>query len=199
MTARGFTLLEIMVAVAVFGVMAALAYGGLNQLVDQQRHLETLASRFARIQKSLHLLERDLHYATPRGVRDALGTPEPALIGGNQGGLLALTRATDEVTRQVGLVRIEYALDKGVLQRRSWPVLDRMPQHEPTVQPLIDGVEAVDIRFAAGARWSGSWPPDGAQTAGTPLPEAVEIEVSLRNGARYRRVVALAERVGGAG
>ncbi|MCK4704249.1 MAG: prepilin-type N-terminal cleavage/methylation domain-containing protein, partial [Gammaproteobacteria bacterium] len=37
-TSKGFTLIELMVATAVFAVMSVMAYGGLSQIIDNNTH-----------------------------------------------------------------------------------------------------------------------------------------------------------------
>ena len=88
--ARGFTLLEVLVAVALFAVAAALAFGGLDALTRARSRLDAGNERLGRLQFAVGLLERDLRSAAARGVRDGYGAPLPALLG---------TRERVELTR----------------------------------------------------------------------------------------------------
>jgi len=191
--ARGFTLLELVVAVAVFGLMAGLAYGGLNGLLDRKAALDERASEFTRVQKALRLMQSDLYFSTRRGIRDALGSPVPALAGGQQGRLLAVTRAGLDLAADSGLVRVVYVIDNGVLQRQVWPVLDRLPQHQAVAHALLRDVEQFEVRFLDVGQWRPAWPAGGSRgTRDAGLPRAVELSLTTRNGAAYRRVIALA-------
>lgn len=188
--ASGFTLLEVLVAVAVFGVMATLAYAGLAQVIDFRGALEARSARFAAVQKTLHLLQRDLVYASQRGIRDSQGTPGSAMIGGYGTPELALTRTRDDADGP-GLMRVEYALVDGQLERRVWGVLDRMPQHQPLAAVVLPEVTALQLRFMDAQQWRPAWPPGGNAGDVTLLPRAVEVRLSLAEGSTYRRVFAV--------
>ena len=79
--ACGFSLVELLVAVAVFATMAALAYGGLDSVVRTRAELGRQQEQFEAIMRSIALLERDLRQAVPRPVRGNYGEPLPAFAG----------------------------------------------------------------------------------------------------------------------
>ena len=54
---KGFTLLELLVALAIFGLLAAMSYGGLQAVLNQQWHTEQAADSLAELQK-MYLLMR---------------------------------------------------------------------------------------------------------------------------------------------
>lgn len=190
---RGFTLLELVVAVAVFGVMAAVAYAGLNSIALQERQLLQHARALAKIQKALFLLGNDLMHATPRSVRDELGSPEPALLGEPAGNSLAFTPATSTDTNDSGLIRVEYAQYGGTLQRRLWQTLDRTPETRPLGHDLLEGIESLQFRYFGPTGWRNSWPIDTISEADLrSLPLAVEIVIETRDDERYRRVFRVA-------
>lgn len=193
----GFTLLELLIASAVFAVMSALAYAGLSQLADHDAWLERHERQFAAVQRTMQLLQRDLTFATRRSIRDALGTPIPAMLGGRDAQKLSVTRTRLDRAGDPGLLRVDYELVDGTLRRGVWPVLDRMPQHRPLSHDLLDGVAGVAIRFLDSQRWRTDWPvaarPSGAgDNDDSPLPRAVEVTVTLDHGATYRRIFAVA-------
>ena len=78
---RGFTLLEVLVAVALFAIAAVLAYGGLRGIVAAQAQGNEAKAQLGRLQFAIGLIERDIASASRRGVRDAFGVPRPALEG----------------------------------------------------------------------------------------------------------------------
>ena len=135
---RGFTLLELLIAVAIFAVAAGLAYGGLRQvLAGREVLLPRLAAQTAQW-RALGLLGADVEQLAPRPVRDALGTPRPALeSGGASVSLLELTRrdaGRSLLAGQPALIRVSYQLADGQLSREIWPVLDRVQSTVPTRQ-----------------------------------------------------------------
>ena len=86
-TARGFTLLELVVALAVFAVLATLAYGSLARLLYAREQLASRAEALGRLQLAYSLLERDCQALVARPVRDELGDPEPPLRRAPDGSL----------------------------------------------------------------------------------------------------------------
>lgn len=159
--AAGFTLLEMMTALAVFGVigvMAAQILGGTIRLADATRERgESLTD----LQRAMDIVGRDVVQMIRRPVRDELGeTTAPVTITGTS--LLELTRLgwQNPLGRPRSEVqRIAYMHREDTLVRLYWPVLDRAPGTQPIVQTLLDGV--VEVSFAAfddqGER-HGFWP-----------------------------------------
>ena len=70
---HGFTLIEIMVAVAVFGVMSVIAWGALGNSLSNVDLLTERMNRLQAIQRTMRFLSSDLTQATPRSVRNDLG------------------------------------------------------------------------------------------------------------------------------
>jgi len=193
---RGFTLLELLVAVAIFAVAAWLAYGGLRQVLSgRDVLLPRLAAQTAQW-RTLGLLSADLEQLAPRPVRDALGTSHPALeSGGASVSLLELTRRDAGralLAGQPSLVRVSYRLEDGRLSREIWPVLDRVQSTVPTRQVLLDEVQALSLQFLdgrQGSQWSNFWPPQAGEDALTRLPRGLQLTLTLRDGRELRRVL----------
>ena len=87
----GFTLLEIIVVVLVFSVMAAMAYGGLNSVLRTRNGIEQSMNRTAEFQRTFMRLRTDLQNLRDRPARDSYGDPEPALSYAEDG-VLRLVR-----------------------------------------------------------------------------------------------------------
>ncbi|PPD29628.1 MAG: type II secretion system protein GspJ [Methylomonas sp.] len=183
MRQAGFTLLELLIAMAIFAIMAAMAYGGLKTVLDTQHATADRAAELRQLQQALQLLNEDLLQALPRPIRDELGDPEQAFIGGRSELLLTLTRATPELSptsQGSRLQRISYRFENGKLYRLVWNTLDRTQQTQATRKLLLNA-ENMDVRFW-GAEWTSSWPVSGA-----PLPTAVEIVFKLSSLGEIRR------------
>lgn len=184
-TQRGFTLIEVLAALAVFAVAAVMAYGGLNHVLRGQAQAEAMALELASLQTAFGWLERDLAAAAPRPVRDLLGGRLAAMQASPQSSpMLQFTRSTLGLPGRPPLQRIAYTLDEQRLLRLSWPVLDRAPRTAPHAEALLEGVQAFRLRFL-GQDWSAEWPAGGAGT----LPRAVEVELTLDSGLEVRRLL----------
>lgn len=187
----GFTLLELLVAIAVFAVVATLAWRGLDVLARGALQLDEAAGRLARVQRGIDLLARDVRQAVDRPVRDAEGRPLAALLG--EAHALELTRAGHGnalAQPRAELERVRWRRVDEALVRERWPVLDRGDRRAPTADPLLDGVTALDLRyFGSDGRSHASWPPPRSTDAG--LPRAVELRVTLADYRELRRVLEL--------
>lgn len=188
--ARGFTLFEVLVAVALLAVIAALAYGGLDSVLRARAQLAEQAEQMARLQRAIGLLERDLRAAAQRPVRDAFGAVVPALVGSvsslemsrhGHANLLDAPRAE--------LERLAWRRESEQLLRERWPVLDRVPSTPTERSDLLAGVDALRFRYLLrGGRSFDAWPPP---VPAPTLPAAVEIELEIAGLGRLRRLIEL--------
>jgi general secretion pathway protein J len=198
MRSRGFSLLEVMVAVAVFAVVAALAYGGFNQLSQQRDIVERSASRTRAVQSAVHRMSEDFQMLEPRPIREPLGeTLEPALrvTDARADTIADLTRSgwtnPAGMTRST-LQRVTYRLQDNKLQRAYWNALDRTLTAEPTSAVLLENVRSVAFRFMdQNQSWHDQWPPLGysGPDAGRLRPIAVEITIDLEDWGKIVRLV----------
>jgi general secretion pathway protein J len=188
----GFTLLELLVALAIFAVVAALAYGGLRVVLDARERTDAQAQRLAEIQMALAFLTRDLEQAVDRPIRDELGDRRPALLGGT-GAALEWTHGgwrNPAGQARSSLQRVAYAHDANRLVRRSWAVLDRAHDSAGNDTVLLEGVTALELRFLDGQmEWQTFWPPAIEDAPG--LPRAVELRLELEDGTGISRLVRL--------
>lgn len=200
MRARGFTLLEVLVAVAIFAIVGVLAMGGYNELVKQSGIVESNASRTREIQSAVQRMAQDFAMLEPRPVREPLGdTVEPALRSDTRTeNLVDLTRSgwanPAGMTRST-LQRVTYRLQDNELRRAYWNALDRTLTAEPTGAVLLKKVRTVSFRFMdQNQSWHDQWPPLGysGPDAGRVRPIAVEITVELEDWGKLVRLVEVA-------
>ena len=194
--ARGFTLLELLVALTIFAVLATIAYSALNTVLTARRQVAAKGERLAALQTALMVIERDVEQAIPRRIRDEFGDPQPALLGGGTGtAVLALTR--DGWRNPLGLPRsslqrVTYLFSDKQLVRQSWGILDRAPNSEAYSEVLLDQVTAVEVRFLGpDGQWSGYWPPQTTvvqNNTAAPPPRAVEVSLDVEGWGRITRL-----------
>lgn len=174
----GFTLVEMLIALTIFGMLTAGGVALLSFSVRTQEMAERQLDTLAAIRRAGALLTADLAQAAPRTWRDGAGRAQPAFAGsaGREARVLVLVRAgwdnPDELPRP-SLQRVEYRLQAGRLLRVGYANVDGGGASAVTL--LIEDVQQLGLRFRGpDGDWLDSWtPPDPTQ-----LPAAVEMNVS---------------------
>jgi general secretion pathway protein J len=197
---KGFTLIEVLVALAVFGVMSMLAYSALGSTLSNADYLSNRMDRLQSIQRAVRYLSTDLLQAAPRPVRSELGEGfDPALLTSlSSEFLLQLTRGgwgNPAGLPRGTMQRVAYRLEEFELVRYHWTVLDRTYANEPIATVLLDDVESLYFRyFTANGEVSEVWPPQGQSGAGSlrSRPRAVEIVLTLTDQGEIRRLLEIA-------
>jgi len=160
MATRGFTLLEMLVALAVFAVLGLMSSQMINRVLDVHNVAVARGERLSELQRAMSIMQRDVLELTARSVRDEMGDPLPTLRVGTDIAL-ELTRSgwrNPLGQRRSELQRVAYALRDGALTRYYWNVLDRAEDSEPVIQTLLNDVteltvNAVDVSGNAHAYW----------------------------------------------
>jgi len=190
---HGFSLIELLVALAVFATMAATAWGALNSIVHTRSEIAHEEDELRALMATIDALQRDLRQAVARPVRGNYGEPVASFIGASD--RLEFTRmgfANPLAELRSNLERVGYALDGRRLQRASYPVLDRAPNTHARSRVLRDGVDAFRLRYLdAQQRWVGEWPEPNANAGDPVLPRAVEVRLDTTDYGEITTVVEL--------
>ena len=184
----GFTLVEILVALAVFAIIGVMAARILAGMVDISEFTQERGQVLAETQRAFAIIERDIEQLAHRPVRDELGDTMKAVTVGGQT-LAEFTRAGWQ--NPLGyprpeLQRVAYALEGDTLVRLFWPVLDRAPDTEAVAQTLLTGVTAA--MFVARDGDGGEhtyWP---AETGGGGRLVAMGLRLRLRGHGEIERL-----------
>ena len=188
---RGFTLIEVLVALALLALTAVLAWQATSALVDGEVRLTDEARRWRTLDLAFARLEADLRQAQPRAVRTPAGL-EPAWLSAvevNGASALVITRAGPEFDVEPGTAgqRIGYRVRNDALEVVYWPSLDRA-RDESVAYRLVEGVAGFRVeQLGAAGQWLADWPRFGE----TGLPRAVRVLLTLRSGETLERWFAL--------
>jgi len=182
---RGFTLVEVLVALVVLAVFATFAWQATASLVDGEARLSAEARRWQRLDAVFARLEADVRAAVPRPIRVAQRR-EPAFVGAPDA--FVFTRAGDASADAGEGQRLAYRHGGDTLEIAYWPRLDRVAGIEATVYPLASGIARVDLRYIDedGATFE-RWPPRN----GVGLPRAIAIGMTLVDGLKVERLMVL--------
>ena len=219
---RGFTLVELLVALFIAAVMFAIGYGAIRQALASHEALKDSQAHLLELQNAVRVMEQDFVQLAPRPVRQPVGDEpaQPALAGGASGTQTALNSATTTTTgplpivaltrtgwanprglQRTGLQRVAYFLENGTLRREHWSVLDPTLASTTVRRDLMTHVKAVTIRYMdVNHQWQDQWPPQTnttliSQAAEARLrqrPLAVEITLDTEDWGKVVRIVEIA-------
>ncbi|WP_238400868.1 type II secretion system minor pseudopilin GspJ [Alloalcanivorax marinus] len=195
--ARGFTLLEVLVTIAIFAMMYVLAVEFLNRALANRDMLSEGATELEGAQRAVTYLTLDFEQLIARPVRDPYGDPQPAIFGRDD--YVEFTRLgwsnPFQLRRRSEMQRVVYALEGDTLYRRYWPVLDTNVATEYQEDVLLRKVERFQVRYLDKTQdgewgWLEFWPEPALMN--TPvwqqrLPKSVEVEIELESGERLHR------------
>ncbi len=213
---QGFTLIEVLVAILIFGLIGIGAFGTLRAAQDAQQSLRERGERFFALQRAITTLSNDYQQRAARRVRDSYGDRRPLILGSSDenSSYLAFTRSGWRNPAQLPrstLEYVRYALEDGQLVRYSHLLLDQAQQ--PVIQRriLLDGVNTMSIRFRpanagaaetlaseslsdeddTGESWPQEWPVGGRLNSedSDKAPSAVRISLDVEGIGEVHRVL----------
>lgn len=191
----GFTLIEMLVAIAIFAIMATMAYGGLSAVLETRESVTAALERSRAMQMAVWRIRRDIVQVVTRPIRDQFGDHQPAVFGTPAAGLTITHNGwRNPLDRpRSSLQRTRYRLDEdGNLVRAHWPTLDRAPETKPITTMLIENVESLEWRYLnADGKWLDRWPANASGFGTTPaqlraaggqfvLPRAIELRIETQ-------------------
>lgn len=200
----GFTLLELLISIVIFGLIAAMAYSGLNNVLLARSQTEARTEELYKLQMALTIMERDLEQTVDRSVRDGYGDTQAAFVADELGEYLLKFTRTGWLNPlnlpRSNLQRIAYSLKDEKLIRTLWYVLDRAQDSEQYNIVLLEGVKNVEFRYLDDKKeWQRSWPPSTTglgqvQTAGqnqapapTLMPGGIVVEIETKSFGKIER------------
>ena len=184
---KGFTLIEVLIAITIFGILSVFAYGTLNQTLLNAEILNERMDRLQAIQKTIRYLSQDFLQLAPRPVRQELDDSFYSALQSDVGGkfMFELTHggwSNPAILPRGTLQRTAYKLEENKLVRYYWTVLDRTLSNEAIGVTILNSVDDLFIRYLVdNGDWIERWPP--ARMSG-PLglrqrPRAVDIVLTL--------------------
>ena len=188
----GFTLLEVLIAIAIVALLALMGYRALSALSESESRLSSETARWRTLDLFFARLEADLREAVPRTARSGAAT-EPAWLAavdaaGN--GALVFSRAGPDFAIDPGSggQRLGYRLRNGSIEVLYWAGYDRARDSEPTAYALLSGVTQFRLSYLTSTGlWVDSWPLAGEAD----LPRATRVAVTLGSGEEIERWLAL--------
>lgn len=198
---RGFTLLEILLALFIFAILATLVTGALRTVIQAHNRNEQAAAQLQQLQFAMTLMQNDLQQMIDRPVLDVSGNPMPAFSANtaSNNDALEFTRAglinPYALAQRSTLQRVAYHLQGNTLVRETWDVLDRVNTTQPVQRPLLTGVTSLKFRFMGlQNQFYDNWPPPAPPNTKTPplvFPRGIEVTLTLPSWGTLTRIFAV--------
>ena len=206
----GFTLVEVLIAMAITAFVAVVGYTGLTTVITGVDSLRQETRQLEELNRAFQVLGRDLHQFVDRSVYDEFGSRLSSMEGGELAAQsLSFTRAgwhNSVGLPRSSLQRVAYYVDEDKLIRASWPVLDRTGAIEPEEVVLLREVDTFQVRFLGALDelevnrdsqidrrfWQENWIPDVSRpgTLAEP-PIAVEVRILVPQWGELERLYVL--------
>ncbi len=187
---RGFTLLEVLLALVIFAMISISAYSVLRNVMVSNEVTQKKMVRLTEMQKAMQQMTRDFYQIIDRPWREEGGSSK-TMIDTNatqwhsDDDALVVVRGgwlnPDGRLRRSELQKIGYRLVDGSLERLSWSYLDNVAGTAPQVTRLLSGVEHLKLRFYKDGVWRSDW------QSNTELPQALEVTLTLSDYGQLQR------------
>ena len=179
---RGFTLLEMVVTVLIFGIVGVLAVQLLSQSVRTTEKVIHRSTVLGDWHRAMNIIEQDLLQINERAIRDELGDVQPSVLVDTSGQMEFTRNGWRNILghQRSELQRVSYFLYENQLFRRYWEVLDRAQDSEPIDQLLLPNVNSFEVELIdRTGREHYFWPPGTYAEADEDYSPLVGIRVTF--------------------
>ncbi len=196
---RGMTLIEVMVAVTILGMIATIVFSGFSQTMRNKRRVEEQADRAHVVRVAMERMVQELSMAyvsVHRPLNPALQVMNTCFIGGHsgRGDRIDFTSfshrrlyrdAHESDQNELSYFVTEHPEDPSrlVLARREQNRIDDDPQTGGTVQVLVEDVVEFEVEYLDGTTglWTESWDTQELTHQPNRLPVQVKLMLTVKD------------------
>lgn len=187
---RGFTLLEMLIAIAIFAMIGLASNAVLSTVLTNDEVTRTFSTRLKALQQGFGAIERDLAQMVARTPRlleggrgstvfqtgnDILDSESEALVFYRLGWL-----NPDGLLPRGSLQSVAYVMHEGRLERWYFPYPEPEFGAEPIKTVVIDKVLSVEYSFFMDDKWE-------RKVEATKLPKAIAMEIEIEGLGKIQR------------
>ncbi len=160
---KGFTLLEILIAMAIASVIGVAAFTLLDRATLAKTSIENTGNRYNSIERAWLFISDDMQQLAPRKFRDEFGDKQENLssddgLGSPHLNLTRMGRRNPAGLKRSNLERLTYFVKDKILRRVSFSFPDGMILDQGLNRPLLENVESIKFDFYDGENWNDYWP-----------------------------------------
>lgn len=194
---KGFTIMELLVAMSIFAIMATLSYSGLQVVLDTRERIDQESLVLDHLRVAFSIIERDIEQAVYREIKDENGNTRAPIVGESFNSiLLELSRSGwDNPLNQKRstLQRVGYRFEEDKVFRLRWHQMDRVRADQFDEAELLDKVIDFRVRFLdVSQSWHTSWPRLINNFRLPRLPRAIEVTFEIENIGKITRLFRVA-------
>ena len=191
---RGFTLIEMVIAVAIFAVMMVIAFPGLTHIAKVGEQVGQSNRRLSELQFALTYLNRDWMQVSSRKILDQYGDEKAHIVIADNSISFTHSGWSNLLQhKRSELQRVQYLMKENQLVRQYWLSLDRVSAAEPISTVLIDDVESFAIHLIDSSEQAiERWPLE-EQRVNSPI--ALRVEIDIKQFGQVHRIMEIAEGV----
>ena len=185
---KGFTLLEILIALFIFSILSIMMAGGLRTVINAQSGAERSAERLRHLQIVLVRMSRDIEQVVNRPVKTSNGQDASAFFGTPQGFAFTHGGMAGQSQQHQVLQRAQYIWGRQQLWRMVWDVLDQAANSpKPNQRLVMDHVTNARFEYLDSKNvFHKNWPVQGL--ANQPLPRAVRVSLTIADWGTVRQI-----------
>lgn len=186
---HGFTLVEMLVSLFIFGILSAAGVALLTFSVRAQDFADQRLDKIGSLRRFSAIMTSDLAQAASRIARDETGTGRAVFEAGNglsDRAALSLVRRgweNPDGSARPSLQKVQYRLSDDRLERVAYPYVDGAAAMDAV--PLLEGVNSLRLRYRhRTGEWRDRWDPEQPGD----MPRAIEVVVDLGAGGIVRQL-----------